>query len=304
MERQPNGTEKFRQAGFSPAATLMCEQDQPFEFHLTDCDLRNVIYVYVDVETGRVLNVGHTGQPLRHRLRSYQAWLNGRRTKEINRPIRLKWLDCLSECSSVEVWARPSFDDRVAREEDEAAWIERLHPVLNVRSSGSRQSRNAPGRGKRNARGMTKIYLPSFGPTDWQRLLADPVKHWRVGYSAMALANCWEAAQGLPSSGSPRSVIPNPISPRQVDLAAHERPRTAQRSSARDHPLKPRVEGRRRHSQVQDFRWRNGLREVGRCLPLENWWGNWMMAETHEVEARLADIRRMRCCVAHRSCQV
>lgn len=45
---------------------------------------------------------------------------------------------------------------------------------------------------------MRRIYLPSQGAGDWQRLLADPVKHWRAGYSAMALAECWEAADGLP----------------------------------------------------------------------------------------------------------
>lgn len=45
---------------------------------------------------------------------------------------------------------------------------------------------------------MTKIYLPSRGPADWQALLADPVKHWRIGYSARTLANSWEAAGGLP----------------------------------------------------------------------------------------------------------
>ncbi|MEK7768426.1 MAG: hypothetical protein AAB286_01755, partial [Pseudomonadota bacterium] len=36
------------------------------------------------------------------------------------------------------------------------------------------------------------------GPNDWQRLLADPVKHWRTGYSARTLAYCWEAADGFP----------------------------------------------------------------------------------------------------------
>lgn len=46
---------------------------------------------------------------------------------------------------------------------------------------------------------MRRIYLPSQGADDWQRLLADPVKHWRAGYSAMALAECWEAADGLPA---------------------------------------------------------------------------------------------------------
>lgn len=45
---------------------------------------------------------------------------------------------------------------------------------------------------------MMKIYTPTRGPLDWQGLLADPLKHWRAGYSAMATARSWEAAQGLP----------------------------------------------------------------------------------------------------------
>jgi hypothetical protein len=46
--------------------------------------------------------------------------------------------------------------------------------------------------------GMQKIYIPSAGPESWQTLLADPGKQWRTGYSARALAHCWEAAKGLP----------------------------------------------------------------------------------------------------------
>jgi hypothetical protein len=45
---------------------------------------------------------------------------------------------------------------------------------------------------------MTRIHVPSRGADDWCRLLADPGKHWRAGRSAMALAECWEAARGLP----------------------------------------------------------------------------------------------------------
>ena len=45
---------------------------------------------------------------------------------------------------------------------------------------------------------MNRIYIPSTGPGDWQKLLADPELHWREGYSAMSLAECWEAANGLP----------------------------------------------------------------------------------------------------------
>lgn len=47
---------------------------------------------------------------------------------------------------------------------------------------------------------MSKIVIPSRGAEDWQRLLAEPEKHWRSGYSAKALAHCWEAADGFPPS--------------------------------------------------------------------------------------------------------
>ncbi|MBR1167459.1 DUF6946 family protein [Bradyrhizobium liaoningense] len=45
---------------------------------------------------------------------------------------------------------------------------------------------------------MRKIYVPTSGPQCWQALLADPITHWRTGYSARTLAHCWEAAEGLP----------------------------------------------------------------------------------------------------------
>ena len=43
-----------------------------------------------------------------------------------------------------------------------------------------------------------RIYVRTQGVQDWQRLLAEPVKHWRTGYSARALAHCWESAAGFP----------------------------------------------------------------------------------------------------------
>jgi len=46
---------------------------------------------------------------------------------------------------------------------------------------------------------VSRIYVPTRGPEDWQRLLADPELHWREGYSAMSLAQSWEAAHGLPA---------------------------------------------------------------------------------------------------------
>jgi hypothetical protein len=35
-------------------------------------------------------------------------------------------------------------------------------------------------------------------PEDWKSYLADKEKHWRTGYSAKSLANCWESADGFP----------------------------------------------------------------------------------------------------------
>lgn len=46
----------------------------------------------------------------------------------------------------------------------------------------------------------TPFLVPTSGPMSWQSLLADPAKHWRTGYSARALAHCWEDAKGLPVS--------------------------------------------------------------------------------------------------------
>lgn len=40
--------------------------------------------------------------------------------------------------------------------------------------------------------------VATAGPEDWKRLLADPEKHWRRGYSAMATAYSWEEAEGVP----------------------------------------------------------------------------------------------------------
>jgi hypothetical protein len=45
---------------------------------------------------------------------------------------------------------------------------------------------------------MTRIYLPTSGPHDWQWLLAKPGLHWKHGASAMALADAWEHADGWP----------------------------------------------------------------------------------------------------------
>ncbi len=41
---------------------------------------------------------------------------------------------------------------------------------------------------------MPTIFVPSRSATDWKPLLAQPERHWKAGYSAMALARAWEEA--------------------------------------------------------------------------------------------------------------
>lgn len=45
---------------------------------------------------------------------------------------------------------------------------------------------------------MNKIFVAASKPQDWKALLAEPQKHWKRGYSARALAYCWQEADGFP----------------------------------------------------------------------------------------------------------
>jgi len=45
---------------------------------------------------------------------------------------------------------------------------------------------------------MSRIFIPASDPKNWRSLLAEPEKHWRSGYSAMALAYCRQEADGFP----------------------------------------------------------------------------------------------------------
>jgi hypothetical protein len=45
---------------------------------------------------------------------------------------------------------------------------------------------------------VNKIFIPATKPEDWQPFLAEPDKHWKTGYSAKALANCWQEANDFP----------------------------------------------------------------------------------------------------------
>ncbi len=46
---------------------------------------------------------------------------------------------------------------------------------------------------------MNRIYIPTSGVDDWRKLLANPEKHWRTGFSARSLAYAWENARGFPT---------------------------------------------------------------------------------------------------------
>ncbi len=47
---------------------------------------------------------------------------------------------------------------------------------------------------------MSKFFIPTNIPEDWKLLLAKPNKHWKTGYSAKALAYCWQEANDFPRS--------------------------------------------------------------------------------------------------------
>lgn len=46
---------------------------------------------------------------------------------------------------------------------------------------------------------MSRIYIPATSAEQWAQFLAEPVKHWRTGFSARTLAYSWQEAQGFPS---------------------------------------------------------------------------------------------------------
>jgi hypothetical protein len=46
---------------------------------------------------------------------------------------------------------------------------------------------------------MSKIFIPANKPEDWVPLLAKREKDWKTGYSAKALAYCWQEADGFPA---------------------------------------------------------------------------------------------------------
>ncbi len=45
---------------------------------------------------------------------------------------------------------------------------------------------------------MNKFFIPIDNPEDWKSFLAEPDKQWKSGYSAKALAYCWQEANDFP----------------------------------------------------------------------------------------------------------
>jgi len=83
---------------------------------------------------------------------------------------------------------------------------------------------------------VKRIFVPTESADDWKRLLAKPHLHWREGFSAMALAQAWEAAhpsvppeveQALASAGDRLLMdlsLLLAIPEFQVDLPGGQRP--------------------------------------------------------------------------------
>lgn len=44
---------------------------------------------------------------------------------------------------------------------------------------------------------MNRLFVPTLGPADWRRLLADPVTQWERYKSALEMAVCWDVARDL-----------------------------------------------------------------------------------------------------------
>ena len=52
---------------------------------------------------------------------------------------------------------------------------------------------------------MQRLFIPTLGPTDWRRLLANPRTQWVPGKSALESAVAWESAREM-EDGLPESV--------------------------------------------------------------------------------------------------
>jgi hypothetical protein len=65
--------------------------------------------------------------------------------------------------------------------------------------SGARRFRLHVSLENSKSRFLSKIYIPTSSAEQWAQFLAEPVKHWRQGYSARTLAYSWQEADGFPA---------------------------------------------------------------------------------------------------------
>lgn len=68
--------------------------------------------------------------------------------------------------------------------------------------------------------GMSRILVPSGGPSAWQQFLAKPDRQWVTGYSARTIAHSWEAQTGWPPEVV--DIIERAVGPTELLLAIPE----------------------------------------------------------------------------------
>ncbi|MBG1233578.1 DUF6946 family protein [Aestuariivirga litoralis] len=67
---------------------------------------------------------------------------------------------------------------------------------------------------------MSRILIPSGGPSAWQQFLAKPDLQWVTGYSARTIAHAWEAQKGWPPEVS--KILESALGPTELLLAIPE----------------------------------------------------------------------------------
>jgi hypothetical protein len=67
---------------------------------------------------------------------------------------------------------------------------------------------------------MSRVFIPSDGPSAWQHLLAKPERHWVTGYSARTVAHSWEAQSSWPPEVV--KILEQELGPTELLLAIPE----------------------------------------------------------------------------------
>ena len=112
------------------------------------------------------------------------------------------------------MWARLGWTNRLASVESDTRARAVSNPVLRLDGyigSGARSRW-----GCETLTRMSRMYVPARSVTDWQALLADPKGQWKTGFSAKALAYCWQEADDFPPSV--RAVFEESLFPLFYDI--------------------------------------------------------------------------------------